>query len=826
MLPKAQKVEPCPSSITSNFQPSIDTVDCASQRGPPIMQAYVPNLSSQPLVALPPHKPDTFPDSPVAGETTSPIIVPPASIESINFPTTMNNPAPMINSFNNDVASHVINDLTRALDRQQMSGEMQQVTNTLASTMLNTLIVSGHQGEKEHDDHDHIIHIHNDIHSPHVDHDGYDHSDHFVDVHNEQEHGHTMEHKIIHENHIYHHYDTSGRYIENVHHHTDDEPIVYNDDDHSREFDHDVGHMHNDYEIPSHHHGHQYYHHHIHHRDDHQDQGDEVHTHKHQHDNDAYDDDEDEGRIHFHNHSHHHDEENEDDGDYGDDDDDSSAVDDFDDSDDHENPHSKHHVLQSKDHLFDKWDHHEHNDYGHHPHHRHRKQLTSDDLIDAMEHVKEGYPHMYRKMAKDVASIFMKELNGKDNSTKEDSEENKKPNNNNEQILEEILEELKKKNENQPTISPEDIIAPEDMPEIPELEGSPTPRPSTPSVQPPPLPPSVPPPVPPPPPQPPAPPPPPPPPRPAPPPPPPPPPPMPSTPPEPSPPAPPAPPESGPDQGSPQPDGGNGSGPSDETDGPSDETDQGSPPPPDGGNGSGPSDETDQGSPPPPDGGNGSGPSDETDQGSPSPPVGGKDSGSNSPSDSDNSIGEEYPAAEDQVAGEPGNALMKGTKNMDKEIKEASDLNLNNGLSFADKERNNVHGNSVAELDIPKENNPETGTLANNPEGNIDTTNSNSNSETPKGDKHKINEETMQEIELLKDLSKLKQKEVAIKPKVKSKIFQKNRLKVGNIKHRAFDDSYGRILTKAVEKAAIHLARSRKRNLHTRTFLRKNVPHP
>lgn len=43
-------------------------------------------------------------------------------------------------------ANSIVSELTRALDRQQMSNEMQQVSNTIAQTMLNTLILTGHHG--------------------------------------------------------------------------------------------------------------------------------------------------------------------------------------------------------------------------------------------------------------------------------------------------------------------------------------------------------------------------------------------------------------------------------------------------------------------------------------------------------------------------------------------------------------------------------------------------------------------------------------------------------------------------------------------------------
>ncbi|XP_057309214.1 uncharacterized protein LOC130647390 [Hydractinia symbiolongicarpus] len=54
-------------------------------------------------------------------------------------------------SSSDGVVGHMVSDLTRALDRQQMSNEMQQVSNTIAQTMLNTLILTGHHGEHEAD---------------------------------------------------------------------------------------------------------------------------------------------------------------------------------------------------------------------------------------------------------------------------------------------------------------------------------------------------------------------------------------------------------------------------------------------------------------------------------------------------------------------------------------------------------------------------------------------------------------------------------------------------------------------------------------------------
>ena len=59
-------------------------------------------------------------------------------ITFLNMPSQQPNmyqPAPYGPSIGN-----VVSDLTRAIDRQQMSSELQQLTNTLSQTMLNTLI--------------------------------------------------------------------------------------------------------------------------------------------------------------------------------------------------------------------------------------------------------------------------------------------------------------------------------------------------------------------------------------------------------------------------------------------------------------------------------------------------------------------------------------------------------------------------------------------------------------------------------------------------------------------------------------------------------------
>lgn len=130
------------------------------------------------------------------------------------FSSPINVPYPMPNPNSNDgMSSQVINDLTRALDRQQMSGEMQQITNTLASTMLNTMVMANHQHdhEHEHEDHEHEdIHIHEQP-AP---------TEPFIEDTHRQE-----PDFLVHENHIYHHYDghppdwDNGPGREEIHHH-------------------------------------------------------------------------------------------------------------------------------------------------------------------------------------------------------------------------------------------------------------------------------------------------------------------------------------------------------------------------------------------------------------------------------------------------------------------------------------------------------------------------------------------------------------------------------------------------------------------------------
>jgi len=46
-----------------------------------------------------------------------------------------------------DVVSHLVSDLTRAIDRQQMSSETQHITHTMADMMMNTLLLTGHPME-------------------------------------------------------------------------------------------------------------------------------------------------------------------------------------------------------------------------------------------------------------------------------------------------------------------------------------------------------------------------------------------------------------------------------------------------------------------------------------------------------------------------------------------------------------------------------------------------------------------------------------------------------------------------------------------------------
>ena len=64
----------------------------------------------------------------------------PSTVQYINVPYQQSPyQQPVVN---NGGFGNIISDLSRALDRQQMSGELQQITNTLAQTMLNTMILT------------------------------------------------------------------------------------------------------------------------------------------------------------------------------------------------------------------------------------------------------------------------------------------------------------------------------------------------------------------------------------------------------------------------------------------------------------------------------------------------------------------------------------------------------------------------------------------------------------------------------------------------------------------------------------------------------------
>ena len=398
LLPKASRVSPCSSSMIGNFlQARSDCNNGANGRNSinyfrNPMPAFIqqPGFgATQPLAMATYSPPPAMVGVPSAAigppailERKSPIMAPPPKIAQLNVPMPVPIAPPLMQvSGSSTEQGHAITELTRALDRQQMSGEMQQMTNTIASSMLNTMILANRQ--HSHDSHD----------DSHGD----------QNVENNHLHGHSDistiadPHVIIHENHIFHHYDGNvpvpDTNIDGIHqqwHHIDGEPG-----------EHISG-----YVNLGPHNRREHYRYRLRHRED----------------DDDYEDD---------------DASNEDDND---------DIDDDDDEDGERRAYKKRHIRIQK----------------HRPQKgcRHRKCVfnedqrksktnTDDDLMNALERMKNSYPDMYKNMVR---------IQEEQSSAQKNHQQTTNSNNNSDQILREILEELRNRNKEDNISLPTDML--------------------------------------------------------------------------------------------------------------------------------------------------------------------------------------------------------------------------------------------------------------------------------------------------------------------------------------------------------------------------------